>query len=89
MNFNLSSKGCMQVPSDLVAMGSVYVGFFDTQSSHILNNIFEKCRRKNSEQRTKLTKTNVLIIIIDGVNIRNGIAIENIINLCIVYASLY
>ena len=88
MNFNLPSKGCMQVPSDLVAMGSVYVGFFDTQSSDILNNIFGKCRKKNSEQRTKLTKTNVLIIIIDGVNI-NGIAIENIINLCIVYASLY
>ena len=28
MNFNLSSKGCMQVLSDLVAMGSVYVVFF-------------------------------------------------------------
>lgn len=50
----------MQVPSDLVTMGSVYVGFFDSQSSHILNNIFGKCRKKkhqtNKEQRTKLTK---------------------------------
>ena len=60
----------MQVLSDLVAMGSVYVGFFDTQSSDILNNIFGKCRRKNSEQRTKLTKTNVLIRMIDGINIK-------------------
>ena len=54
MNFNLSSKGCMQVPSDLVTMGSVYVGFFDSQSSHILNNIFGKCREKTpNKQRTK------------------------------------
>ena len=50
----------MQVPSDLVTMGSVYVGFFDSQSPHILNNIFGKCRKENKqtnkEQRTKLTK---------------------------------
>ena len=36
-------------------MGSVYVGFFDTQSSHIVNDIFGKCRKKK-EQRTKLAK---------------------------------
>ena len=52
MNFSLSSKGCMQVPSHLVAMGSVYVGFFDTQSSHTLKNIFGKFREKK-KQRTK------------------------------------
>ena len=53
MNFSLSSKGCMQVPSHLVAMGSVYVGFFDTQSSHTLKNIFGKFGKKktvNKEQ---------------------------------------
>ena len=57
MNFDLSSKGCKQVPSDLVAMGSVYVGFFDTQSSHIYLTIYlENVEKKNKEQRTKLTK---------------------------------
>ena len=44
--------------------------FFDIQSSHTLNNIFGKFRKKNSEQRTKLTKTNVLIRMIDGINIK-------------------
>ena len=46
----------MQVHSDLVAMGSVYVGFFDTQSSHILNNIFEKCRKKKKKTKNKINK---------------------------------
>ena len=44
--------------------------FFDIQSSHTLNNIFGKFRKQNSEQRTKLTKTNVLIRMIDGINIK-------------------
>ena len=45
------------------------LGFFDTQSSHTLNNIFGKFGKK-SEQRTKLTKTNVLIRMTDGINIK-------------------
>ena len=49
------------------------LGFFDTQSSHTLNNIFGKFRKKkNSGQRTKLTKKNVLIRMIDGINIKKG-----------------
>ena len=56
MNFNLSSKGCMQVPSDLVAMGSVYVGFFDTQSSHTLKTIFGKFREKKQWTKNKINK---------------------------------
>ena len=59
MNFDLSSKGCKQVPSDLVAMGSVYVGFFDTQSSHIyltiyLENVEKKKQRTKNEINQKI-----------------------------------
>ena len=60
----------MQVPSHLVAMGSVYVGFFDTQSSHTVKIYSENFEKRNIEQRTKLTKTNVLIRMIDGINIK-------------------
>ena len=56
MNFNLSSKGCMQVPSHLVAMGSVYVGFFDTQSSQTLKNIFGKFGKKKQWTKNKINK---------------------------------
>ena len=42
----------MQVPSDLVAWEVYMLGFFDTQSSHTLNNIFGKLGKKkvNKEQ---------------------------------------
>ena len=44
--------------------------FFDVQSSHTLNNIFGKFGKKIVNKEQKLTKTNVLIRMIDGINIK-------------------
>ena len=60
----------MQVPSDLVAMGSVYVGVFLILKVLTHLTIYSENLEKKSEQRTKLTKTNVLIRMTDGINIK-------------------